>query len=250
MVMPPQSAIQISGSSPYDEYVRTEWGMFSADPAREQAACQVLATTSVSRVLDIGCGAGQELRPFLRDSRRMGVGVDVSPDAGRAGRELFTREQPQSRVVFARADAERLPFDTAAFDVVICRLALPYTNNARALQEISRVLRPGGVLLLKFHHARYYLLKLREALSTGRIKSAIHACRVLASGCLYHATGVQPAWRLTGRETFQTMWMLRRELRRHGLEMQRVLDDSVPAAPSLLIRLREGGHRSAGASGR
>lgn len=249
MVMPPHAPIQISGSSTYDEYVRTEWGMFAADPGREQAACQVLATTSVSRVLDIGCGAGQELRPFLRDSGRIGIGVDVSPEAGCVGRELFTREQPQSRVAFARADAERLPFGTATFDVVICRLALPYTNNARALQEISRVLRPGGVLLLKFHHARYYLLKLREALSTGRIKAAIHACRVLASGCLYHATGLQPAWRLTGRETFQTMWMLRRELRRQGLEMQRVLEDSVPAAPSLLIRLRKGSRGIAEGSG-
>jgi SAM-dependent methyltransferase len=228
--------IQISGSSTYDEYVRAEWALFAADPARSLPAREVVDSSAAVRVLDIGCGAGQELRPFLRDSRSLGVGVDLSPEAGRAGRQLFAAEQPGSRVGFTRAGAEHLPFGPESFDVVICRLALPYTDNARALEEMSRVLKPGGVLFLKFHHARYYLLKLREALWAGRFKSAIHASRVLLSGCLYHVTGSQRRGRLAGLETFQTVWLLERELRRFGLQMERALKDSVPAAPSLLVR--------------
>lgn len=228
--------IQISGSSTYDDYVRAEWAMFEADPGRSLPAREVVRDAMGVRVLDIGCGAGQELRPFLSDSRSLGVGVDVSPEAGRAGRQLFAAEQPESRVGFARASAEHLPFEAGSFDVVICRLALPYTDNARALQEMARVLRPGGVLFLKFHHARYYLLKLREALFAGRVKSAIHACRVLLAGGVYHATGSQPRGRLAGRETFQSRWLLERELRNYGLQIERTLNDSVPAAPSLLVR--------------
>ncbi|MGH2603573.1 MAG: class I SAM-dependent methyltransferase [Dehalococcoidia bacterium] len=198
-----------------------------------------MATLSVARVVDIGCGAGQELRPFLRDRHSFGVGVDVSPDVGRAGRELFAREQPESHVAFVRAAAEHLPFDTASVDLVVCRLALPYTDNARALAEVARVLRPGGALLLKFHHARYYVLKLREAFAARSLRSAIHACRVLVAGSLYHLTGSQPRNRFTGDETFQSIWLLRRELRRRGLEISRVLADSVPPAPSLLITRSE-----------
>jgi ubiquinone/menaquinone biosynthesis C-methylase UbiE len=227
--------IRISESGVYDRYVRAEWTLFSNDPGRSAAAREAVAGLSISRVLDIGCGAGQELRPFLRGTQSLGVGIDVSPEVGIAGRELFAADQPDSRVAYLRAAAERLPFSGASFDLVICRLALPYTDNAQALREMARVLRPGGALLLKFHHARYYALKLREALASGLLKSAIHACRVLVAGTLYHITGLQPRGRLTGRETFQSMWLLRRELRRDGLEIRRVLEDSVPAAPSLLI---------------
>ena len=235
-MQPGAARIQFSASSSYDGYVRAEWALFAAEPARAAAAREVLAATPVVRALDVGCGAGQELRPVLADRRSFGVGVDLSPEAGAVGRRLFAAEQPASRVAFARAGAERLPFRRSSFDVVVCRLTLPYTDNARALAEMARVLRPGGRILLKFHHARYYLLKLGEALAAGRLRAAIHACRVLAAGALYHATGAQPRGRLAGRETFQTRWLLRRELRRCGLEVERPLGDSAPDAPGLLIR--------------
>jgi ubiquinone/menaquinone biosynthesis C-methylase UbiE len=190
---------------------------------------------TADRVLDIGCGAGQELRPFTRGTRTLGVGIDVSAHVGAAGRELFAADEPGSRVAFVRAAAEQLPFGAAIFDVVVCRLALPYTDNSRALGEMARVLAPGGRLTLKIQHARYYTHELSQALAARDVKSAVHACRVLVAGCWYHLTGRQPRGRLTGHETFQTLWLLRRELRRHGLEVLRTLPDTVPAAPSLLI---------------
>jgi ubiquinone/menaquinone biosynthesis C-methylase UbiE len=219
----------------YDSYVRAEWAMLSGDPRRFAVAREAVSGLSIARVLDIGCGAGQQLRPFVRGGRSLGIGIDVSPETGVAGRQLFARDEPGARVAFARGAAERLPFDNSAFDLVVCRLVLPYTDNKRALAEMARVLRPRGVLLLKYHHARFYTAELGEALSKGRIKSAIHACRVLLAGGVYHLTYQQPRGRLTGGETFQTMWLLRRELRLHGLEVRRVLADSAPAAPSLLI---------------
>lgn len=242
--------MQAADAGAYDRYVRAEWASFAADPDRGLTAREAVAGLSISRVLDIGCGAGQELRPFVGGGRSLGVGIDVAPDVGAAGRELFAQEQPGSRVAYVRAEAEHLPFHTSSFDLILSRLALPYTDNARAFAEMARVLRPGGAVLLKYHHGRYYLDKLRDALAARHFKSAVHACRVLAAGAVYHATGTQPRGRLTGRETFQTDWLLRRELRRHGLEIVQVLRDSRPAAPSLLIRRsaeqREGAARSQG----
>jgi SAM-dependent methyltransferase len=215
------SAFRLSDSSPYDDYVRAEWALFAADPVRNLVGRELMSALDVHRVLDIGCGAGQEMRPFVSGRAAFGVGIDLSREAGRAGRELFRHQEPTGRIEFLRAGAEKLPFLSATFDVVICRLALPYTDNRAALGEMARVLRPGGALLLKYHHARYYTSKLKDAIGTRRLKPAIHACRVLAAGSLYHLTGRQHRNRILGAETFQTRALLRRELAPHGLAIER-----------------------------
>jgi SAM-dependent methyltransferase len=219
----------------YDNYVRTEWKLFLDDAARSQASLDAVSGLSVKRVLDIGCGAGQELLPFVAGSGTVGVGIDITPEVGLAGGELFALHKPKARVVFVRSAAERLPFQAGCFDVVVCRLALPYTNNAQTFAEVARVLRSGGVLLLKIHHARYYLRKLWRGLLSRQFLSALHAARVLIAGVTYTFSGRQPSSNLQIGETFQTEWMLRRELARQKLTISRELPDSNPATPSFLI---------------
>jgi SAM-dependent methyltransferase len=221
----------------YDGYVRREWELFEGDGgARARASLEAVDGAPVSRVLDVGCGAGQELLPFVSERGASGVGVDVAPETGRAGRELFAARAPAARVAFVRAEAEALPFAEGAFDVVVCRLALPYTDNARALSEMARVLRGGGVLILKVHHARYYLGEAARSLAALSPLTFVHAARVLASGAVYRFTGRQPrASRLLSGETFQTEAMLRRELGRVRLRIRREMPDSNPQSPSYVI---------------
>lgn len=222
-------------ASEYDRYVRSEWEMFVADAARARESLEAVAWLDARRVLDVGCGAGQELLPFAERAGAACVGVDVTPEAGLAGRELFASRAPAGRVAFARAAAESLPFAADSFDVVICRLALPYTDNARSLSELARVLRPGGALLLKIHHPRFYVRDLGAAARAGDARAAAYNARVLLAGLIYLLTGRQPRTRLPSRETFQTVPMLRRELARRGLEIRRELRDSNPRTPSFLI---------------
>src|SRR6267142_2241510 len=73
---------------------------------------------------------------------------------------------PEARVHFLRGSAEDLSFPDGVFDAVICRLALPYTDNSQALAEASRVLRRGGQYLLKIHAARFYLDLLKRAIKS------------------------------------------------------------------------------------
>ncbi|MGB9178657.1 MAG: methyltransferase domain-containing protein, partial [Pyrinomonadaceae bacterium] len=139
------------------------------------------------------------------------------------------------RFVFLRAAAEALPFQSESFDVVICRLALPYTDNRRTLAEFARVLRSGGVLFLKTHHANFYLHKFKQGMGERDARSMVHAARVLAAGAIYHLSGRQPRLRIPSTETFQSAWLLRRELARCGLRIRREMPDSDSATPSFLI---------------
>ena len=227
-------------ASEYDSYVRSEWEMFVSDAARARESLEAVAGLEVGRVLDVGCGAGQELLPFALRPGVSCVGADVTPEAGLAGRELCAGRAPGASVAFVRAAAESLPFASDSFEVVICRLALPYTDNARCLAELARVLRPGGALLLKIHHARFYVRDLGAALRAGDAPAAAYNARVLLAGLIYLLTGRQPRTRLPSRETFQTVGLLRRELARRGLEIRRELRDSNQLTPSFLI-VKEGG---------
>jgi SAM-dependent methyltransferase len=219
----------------YDEYVRSEWKLFVEDPRRAQISREALSTKRLSRVLDVGCGAGQELLPFATTA--LCIGVDLAPRVGCIGRELFDEVTNKTRVAFARAAAEALPFQTNSFDAVICRLALPYTDNAKALAEIARVLMPNGALLLKIHHTRYYLRKFWTGLFTRDFLSMVHASRVLLAGLLYHLTGKQIRIHLISPETFQTKWLLRRELARIGLVIKEELPGSNPSTPFFRIEV-------------
>ncbi len=94
-----------------------------------------------SRILDAGCGPGGN-GAWLATHGDV-VGVDLSADA-----LAFVRaRRPTTRPV--RASVEALPFADGAYDVVV-GLTILYTvpDDAGAVTELARVLRPGGALLL------------------------------------------------------------------------------------------------------
>ncbi len=88
-------------------------------------------------VLDIGCGSSRIIQD-LRDA----VGVDVLLPKLR-----FLRTRGHMRLTQASAFA--LPFPDAAFDAVICSEVIEHVSDCPPLfEEMTRVLRPGGTLVL------------------------------------------------------------------------------------------------------
>lgn len=93
------------------------------------------------RILDVGCGPRGSLEWATVAAEA--VGVDPLADRYRA---LQTRKQ---RMTYVNAYAEKMPFADGYFDDAFCFNALDHTADFRAaLKEISRVLRPGGRLLV------------------------------------------------------------------------------------------------------
>lgn len=95
------------------------------------------------RILDAGCGTGYLLN-FLVDGEKCGVGVDISASAIKLARKRF------SHLRFFRGDLSKLPFKDGEFDKVVCFNVIEHLEadeQERALEEIKRVLRKGGVLV-------------------------------------------------------------------------------------------------------
>ena len=166
----------------------------------------------VRSVLDVGCGAGQTLIASDLGPGVLAVGVDVDQHALALGRRLTDHVQ------LAGAKGEALPFRDASFDMVICRVALPYMHVPTALAEMARVLRPGGEIWLTLHPASMTLRELAERVWAGDVRAALYRAYVLANGIALHLAGRQFPFPLGDRrtESFQTAGGMARLLRAAG----------------------------------
>ncbi|MCR4407325.1 MAG: class I SAM-dependent methyltransferase [Anaerolineae bacterium] len=100
-------------------------------------------------VLDVATGTGRLPLALLRHSGFRGkvIGLDLSRRMLRLAQHKAHHHR--ARLYFIRQDAAILPFADNVFDAVTCVEALEFLANPRgALQEMARVLRPGGVLLV------------------------------------------------------------------------------------------------------
>jgi SAM-dependent methyltransferase len=103
----------------------------------------VLAGRSGLRILDAGCGTGGTTRELQRYGEV--VGVDLAWEA-----LLPARARGSGHL--ARASIERLPFQSGSFDLVTSFEVvyhLGVSNDGCAFEEIRRVLKSGGLLLLR-----------------------------------------------------------------------------------------------------
>ena len=227
----------MTGIDDYRGYARAALKDFAGrDAGRRDLLANAVGGREIRRVLDIGCGAGQELLPFAAKFGAFCVGVDIAPELGAVSREITAFADEPEKLNFARSAGENLPFADASFDAVLCRVALPYMHNARAIAEVARVLRSGGVYLLKIHAPAFYFGMIRERAKTFNAKQVAYPLICLAGGAIHRVTGKQMQtgiWR--GKEVFQTRKSLETELARNGLRIERELADTNSQTPSFLI---------------
>jgi SAM-dependent methyltransferase len=123
-------------------------------PDPRQVAFHAVAAVAPTRVLEVGCGPG-ELAARVRDE----LGADVvALDSSERMVEL-ARGRGLTAVV---GDVQELPFDDECFDCAIAAWMLYHVPDVpRAIEELARVLRPGGRLVAITNHLDH-LLELRE----------------------------------------------------------------------------------------
>ncbi len=106
-----------------------------------------------ARVLDLCCGTGDLAFSLARAGKAKIIGADFSHTMlVRANQKAIEESNGVSPIPFLEADALRLPFGDAAFDLVTTAFGFRNLANYEAgLREILRVLKPGGsVAILEF----------------------------------------------------------------------------------------------------
>jgi SAM-dependent methyltransferase len=94
----------------------------------------------LGRVMDLGCGAGDSVDQFRNvnpDVDWLGMDIEESP-------EVAARRRRDAK--FMTFDGLTLPLDSAVIDAVYCKQVLEHVKDPQPLlQEVARVLRPGGL---------------------------------------------------------------------------------------------------------
>jgi len=103
------------------------------------------------RVLDAGCGTGIFSIIFARNGAAEVIGLDISPGSLTTARHLKDNFKLDN-VHFQQADMLQLPFPNQSFDIVWAWGTVHHTLNPwQAMEELLRVLKPGGSILLAIY---------------------------------------------------------------------------------------------------
>lgn len=97
-------------------------------------------------VLDLGCGSGENLVPLAARGARV-IGIDVSPDLIQLARQRLTGYGLDATLQEGSAYATGLPDESV--DVVFSMALLHHLDLPTARNEIHRILRPGGLFILR-----------------------------------------------------------------------------------------------------
>jgi ubiquinone/menaquinone biosynthesis C-methylase UbiE len=96
-------------------------------------------------ILDIGCGTGEITLDIASCTNGKVTGIDIDTEKLNKAK-IILKHTPN--VSFIKADAQELPFEDEAFDLVVFNIVLIYIKDQqRALLEMARVVKSGGIIL-------------------------------------------------------------------------------------------------------
>jgi 2-polyprenyl-3-methyl-5-hydroxy-6-metoxy-1,4-benzoquinol methylase len=164
-----EGATEVDGVERFVPAAHAEMSFAPEHLARYRWAAEVVGEREV---LDAGCGVGWGTATLAAASARV-TGVDVAPIAVEEARRGYG-----AQAEFAVADLLELPFEDGRFDAAVCFEAIEHVADpGRALDELRRVLKPGGLLLIStpnkdiypagnpFHVHEFTREEFREALA-------------------------------------------------------------------------------------
>ena len=187
----------------------------AAEDAGLREKRRALLAEASGKTLEIGAGTGLNVDLYPAAAAPLVLSEPEEPMARRL------RERASSRAEVVAAGADRLPFDDASFDTVVSTLVLcTVPDQAGALREIRRVLKPEGRLLFLEH------------------------VRAEDAGVAKWQDRLTPVWRFIGRGCHPNRDTAA-AMREAGYAIERIDHDKTPKAPPIVRPLIAGVARPA-----
>ncbi|MDE5639947.1 MAG: bifunctional demethylmenaquinone methyltransferase/2-methoxy-6-polyprenyl-1,4-benzoquinol methylase UbiE [Odoribacter sp.] len=122
------------------------------DKGWRKRALKSIEEPETKRLLDVACGTGDFSVAAVKAGVREVTGIDISEKMVEIGRQKVRKLGLEKNVCLQEGDSERMSFGDASFDVVTVAFGVRnFENLEKGLQEIQRVLTPGGkVIILEF----------------------------------------------------------------------------------------------------
>jgi ubiquinone/menaquinone biosynthesis C-methylase UbiE len=115
-----------------------------------------------TKVLDVGCGFGNNLLPFLKKKAKC-FGTEISPLICKITTKILKKEKYKNFKIIS-GNNTRLPFKNSFFDLVLSNSVLHYEqskiNHLKALKEYGRVLKKRGKLFIITTAPKHELVKI------------------------------------------------------------------------------------------
>lgn len=126
---------------------------------RKKAVREALAL-SPQRILDVATGTGDQAIALVKAGVPKVTGLDLSRGMLDVGIQKIARLNWDDRIDMIQGDSENLPFDDAQFDAITVSFGVRnFENLNRGLQEMARVLKPGGkMIILEFSKPRGWII--------------------------------------------------------------------------------------------
>jgi len=97
-------------------------------------------------VLDIGCGTGENIIPLVDRGARV-TGIDISPELIRIAQERIGTANAEASLIVGSAYETGLPNESV--DAILCVALIHHLDIETVRDEMWRILRGGGVIVLK-----------------------------------------------------------------------------------------------------
>lgn len=147
---------------------------------------RAVAVASGGPILDVPVGTAWFTRAVARSHPGLVVGVDIAEGMVRRSALVAEREGlPNLRVV--QADAHHLPFGDATFPAILCTNGLQVMPGLRpAVQELARVLAPGGTLFVSVVGVPLRGRSLPTFFATRNVRDALEAAGLTVARAHQH----------------------------------------------------------------
>ncbi len=135
----------ISGNYDFMNRIMT----FGIDVKWRKKVVKMVADTHAKKILDIATGTGDFAIMLAKIKPEKIVGLDISPGMLEVGKKKIKEKGLGNLIEMVLGDSENLPFADNSFDAITVGFGVRnFEDLDKGLQEINRVLRPGGIFVV------------------------------------------------------------------------------------------------------